>query len=439
MQKPFDAGTDTYFVVRDRKVSTPGVGGGSGLGLDGSSTRPAAGHLEAGRRWLDWTAELLAPSEKAETPPVFTQIWRTSTSAAASAEAMRVAASALLIGRSTPDSQAALAVLRAAHSAPPAGVPAEAIELALARVEQSLGNSAEVLRIGSALSAQDPSSRAFFELRSSALARLKRWDELRRAAEERLRLLPDERPALRALASADAEQQQWASSEKNLRRLIEVGRAETGDYNRLAWNALFQSASSEQSLEDARRSVELGKRRVYGALHTLACVQAELGKIVEARATLLEAIELNNGEPLAGDHYVLGRIAESLGMNDVALAEYRQAKTPGESFTFSTSALAERRQPRVGKIAVTGDQFLNRSFAEMSAPPTDVVGPDEAHLVVGRFAEADGGRVGAGVVVALPGEALAGAEAEQLAVREHRQRRLFHDGLSWKTAPTRRW
>jgi hypothetical protein len=91
---------------------------------------------------------------------------------------------------------------------------------------------------------------------------------------------------------------------------------------------------------------EMSQRRVPAELHTLASVEAELGKSLEAYATLLEAIDNGTGEPRPEDFYVLGRIAENVGLPDVALAEYRKVLAvpiAGAPNQFRACDLAQRR------------------------------------------------------------------------------------------------
>jgi hypothetical protein len=65
--------------------------------------------------------------------------------------------------------------------------------------------------------------------------------------------------------------------------------------------------------------------RAGSAMEEEECASWE-AKSSEAYATPVEAIGADTGEPSPANHYVLGRIAESWGMAEAALAEYRQVK-----------------------------------------------------------------------------------------------------------------
>jgi tetratricopeptide (TPR) repeat protein len=125
--------------------------------------------------------------------------------------------------------------------------------------------------------------------------------------------------------------------------VLELGQAGMGDYNQLAWDALFHGKLGTQAIEDARRAVELSQRQQPAVLHTLATIYAELGRANDAREILLEAIELK-GEARPEDFYVLGRIAESYGETEAALADYRKvALNPSLPTHISPYALAQQR------------------------------------------------------------------------------------------------
>jgi len=117
-------------------------------------------------------------------------------------------------------------------------------------------------------------------------------------------------------------------------------------FNELAWNALFRDeAPTEAALKDAVKANELPNYRDSAYLHTLATVHAELEHPVEARDFLMQSIDARDGKPRSEDFYVLGRIAESCGLNDTAARHYAQVE-PDEAGN-STYNLAQRRLKRL--------------------------------------------------------------------------------------------
>src|SRR6185312_3728619 len=237
----------------------------------------------------------------------------------------------------------ALDGLRAVAALPPPGVPLDAVDLMIARALLTLDRPDDALAVAAA--APEPASRLWFNIRASALLKLKRWSELRRAAEAELARLPDDAAALRALCRADQNDRRWDALDRDMQRLVATGRATPNDYNERAWAALFRKGADEHALDDARRAAEMSHRRSGGILHTLAAIEAGLGRNRDAYATLVESIEAGDGKPFPGDYYVLGRIAENLGLRDVALAEYRKVvrKDPARPSPFDTTELAETR------------------------------------------------------------------------------------------------
>ena len=71
-------------------------------------------------------------------------------------------------------------------------------------------------------------------------------------------------------------------------------------------------------------------------MRSLAAVYAELGKTQDALETLRRAAQFRNAGLDDGDWYVLGRIAEQYGLNDVAagLAARRRSRRPAAT-TFT--------------------------------------------------------------------------------------------------------
>jgi tetratricopeptide (TPR) repeat protein/transglutaminase-like putative cysteine protease len=348
--KPMNTGVDTEFVVREN---------GHYRMLALRETQVHIGHrvldalaakdFAAARRWLDWSAEFYRNGDSIDrgAPTPFARVWNPG--GGGSPEQARVAALMLLVGRSEPDNKLALEGLRAVAAAPPPGVPLDAVDLVIARALLALDKPEEAFAVAAA--APEPASRLWFAIRATALTRLKRWSELRRAADAELVRVPEDAAALRALSRADQIERRWDAFDRDLQRLVASGRATPADYNERAWAALFRKGADEHALDDARRAAEMSNRRAGGVLHTLAALEAGLGRNREAYATLIESIDAGDGKPIPSDYYVLGRIAENLGLVDVAVAEYRKVvrKNPARPSPFDAAELAEARIRALGK------------------------------------------------------------------------------------------
>ncbi|HVW36344.1 MAG TPA: hypothetical protein VHB99_03525, partial [Pirellulales bacterium] len=180
-----------------------------------------------------------------------------------------------------------------------------------------------------------------------ALKSLNRAEELRKLQEQGYsKLKGSERDWAEAFAAG--KRGDFELSHKLLRPLADDPSAEAAPivFNELAWNALFKDeAPAEAALKDAVKANELTNYRASAYLHTLATVHAELEHPVEARKFLMQSIDARDGKPRSEDFYVLGRIAESCGLNDAAARHYAQVE-PDEAGN-STYNLAQRRLKRL--------------------------------------------------------------------------------------------
>ena len=114
------------------------------------------------------------------------------------------------------------------------------------------------------------------------------------------------------------------------------------DWNMLAWLGLFGSGTLEGAEMDGRRALEVSRSPAY--LHTLACVEAELGKVKEAHDLLVEEQRANADDgPMPEDWYPWGRIAEQLGLHDTAESDYKRVPADEDSSPIATAALAKKR------------------------------------------------------------------------------------------------
>jgi tetratricopeptide (TPR) repeat protein len=200
-----------------------------------------------------------------------------------------------------------------------------------------------VLALVEELSAQASSSPALFARRLDALIGLRRWAELRRVAEERLRGAPGQPAAVRALISALRHEGDFAGVERLCGPLLDSGRAQAGDFNNCAWAALFVDGTRDVALARARRAVELSGRKSAASLHTQAVLHAEMGQYAEAREIILEAIAARESleEPQPDDWYVFGRIAEGYGLPQAARAAYARVRSSPDP--DATWVLAQKR------------------------------------------------------------------------------------------------
>ena len=165
-----------------------------------------------------------------------------------------------------------------------------------------------------------------------------------------MKRLPGDLAALRWSAHATIATGDVAAADRVLR--IAAGRPEAtaGDFNDLAWNALFMGRKiDEADLEAAKQAVSRSQRKSANCLHTLATLDAEAGRSEESAAVLLESLSARNAaEPAPHDWYVVGRNAEQLGLPDAAMAAYRRVTpVPGVPAAADISTLASAHLRRL--------------------------------------------------------------------------------------------
>jgi hypothetical protein len=129
--------------------------------------------------------------------------------------------------------------------------------------------------------------------------------------------------------------------------IIADGKATSEIYDNNAWSGLFVGVT-EADLDHALRAVQMRNGHEASSLHTLGCVYADLGRFGEARKTLVALLEQRNrGKAESIDYYIIGRIAEGLGLKDAARTAYKKLEKPVKKSPSSTYHLAQRRLERL--------------------------------------------------------------------------------------------
>ena len=135
--------------------------------------------------------------------------------------------------------------------------------------------------------------------------------------------------------------------------MIDKGQATQDDLNSYAWSALFLPGPIDQeSIEIAERANDLAKDSNFAILHTLACLEAQVGKPSQARELLLKAMNAQGLEdPNGAVWFGFGLIAEQYGVLDAAEKMYERVEKPKLEFPDAkTHAIAQHRLAALGKI-----------------------------------------------------------------------------------------
>jgi tetratricopeptide (TPR) repeat protein len=221
----------------------------------------------------------------------------------------------------------------------------EAIDLALLRGYEELHDHEHALAAAQALAKRSPLSLRAFVAQARHLRALRRFEEADSLSEERLKQLPDDIDALRAMATNSFASRDYATAYARGLKILADPRSTSGDMNEIAWSSLFFDREGGPDVENAQRAAQ-ARENAMQALHTLGCAYAEIGKTREAREVLLQSMAARNMlDPSSEFWYAFGRVAEQYGERDIALADYAKVTPPeDESLTYQSSyELAQRR------------------------------------------------------------------------------------------------
>jgi tetratricopeptide (TPR) repeat protein len=302
-----------------------------------------AGDLGAARRWLGWARDAAAGEPDDPASPAGIAAALLPAGGPPDRARVRVAAAALLAFADTKGRTLATLARARAGAAPPAR---RALGFALAQAQRAAGRNADLLPLARALREEAP-SRTAFGLEIFAAEKLGRPDLLDGIEAALATALPDDAEARALVPNARLALVDLAGARRGFRTIVDTGKKSPGLLNNAAWLELWFDDPAPALLEWARGANPEGTR-AHAALNTLAAVLASTGHPQEARETLRRSLEAN-GEvaPVPADWFVVGRIAEALGLPEVARAAYLKVKPEPEDPT-SPFLLARRRLERLG-------------------------------------------------------------------------------------------
>jgi len=211
--------------------------------------------------------------------------------------------------------------------------------------------------LASELAKDYPDSKRLFLDRESALRGRGKYAEADTLAEDWLKREPGDVQALRAQMMSAVSAENYALARERAIRIIQMEKAESGDYNSQAWYSLFTGKTDASDVDAATKAAQLSKTSA-STLHTLGCAYAEVGKTREAREVLIQAMDLLNLDgPDDNYSYAFGRIAERDGELQAAETYYNAVKKPalaevipGSSYRLAQTRLGEvSKQARVAK------------------------------------------------------------------------------------------
>ena len=323
--------------------------------------RHALARLDAGdtaspRQWLNWANEELPFGSffDALTGHPFKRVWMTANKE--NPESLRIAAALLYCNSVKPDPAVAILEKALADNAP--NVPKPQLQRALMLAYQLNGQAEKALALSSALLEYSANNEDAGRAQLATLRRLGRYDEAAEFARKWIERHPKANWARYAAANLTVARNNASEGCAMLRKLAESSDVSFDLLNSAAWLGLFASPLPPESLTDAERAVKLAPRN-SAALHTLAAIQAAMGRIEDAQRSLTKAVAAHPDETMASsDWYVVGQIAEHCGLLDDARQAYARVspKEDGGDELTSTYRLAQMRLKELGKADPSADQ-----------------------------------------------------------------------------------
>jgi tetratricopeptide (TPR) repeat protein len=299
--------------------------------------RIAAHDLEGARTLLDWVRDErhLGGGDDPLSGDAFARFWTKGKDA--DAAQMRLAAAGLLVLNKF-TSQQGVSILEEAKKSARTDTERTNINLALSNGYYYLDEYEKRLAVASEMAKQYPESTLAFVIESSTLRALGRFDEAQALAQQRLKRIADDVDAIRALEWNATAQGDYRAAYKAAQRIVDAGKAEANDFNRLAWLTLFFERPEGPDIEAALKSSQMSQNN-HAILHTLGCLYAEASKTKEAYEVLVKAMDLRNlDEPDSDFWYAFGRIAEQYGERGIALSDYAKVTKPKQALDIPESS-----------------------------------------------------------------------------------------------------
>lgn len=204
----------------------------------------------------------------------------------------------------------------------------------------------ELVAESAALASKDPEwAELGARLHIGALVQLGRFAEAERVARDAIRALPKADTLKLRLGDALISDGREEEADKVFEEIVSRNQ-ERAALNQLLWNRLFLGRVGAEELKLAQTLSSIDDVS-SGALHTVAAVQAEAGKVEDAVETLKKFVKVSADPLRPEDRYVVARILEQLGMREAAREEYqRVVETKADASVREqqpTWRLAERR------------------------------------------------------------------------------------------------
>jgi len=309
------------------------------------------------RSLLDWMRERrhLGGGDDPLSGPLFPRFWTLGQQG--DETAMRRAAQSLIAGSLA--IQPLLPEIHAAWKSATSDQDKLNLGLVLAYSYWRVGDGPKLREVSSAILAKYPDSYTAINLAGDADALLKDWKDWDNMLDTRIAKRSDDENLLRMKVNAEQVEGNFAASRLAGQKIVDLGKATSGDYNDYAWSALFDGKVDADITKAAQQATMLSNNSSFAELHTLACIYAYQGKTAEARDLLLKAMKmLNQAVPNPEVWFAFAMIYEKYGLDDAAIAAYSKVEKPesdlltGSTYLLAQQRLAVLRTPQPAKRAL---------------------------------------------------------------------------------------
>ena len=280
----------------------------------------AKGQLAAATQWVRWFAADVALDPRSPYAPVAKLCDEAHAGTGPLDKATLELAAALMLEPRDP--KVALPILARANATGAVEVAREDAELA-ARV--ALRRWRDALVIVRARLVRDPDDLPLVFREAALLARTGRAHDAADVLDRALVAHPDDHGLLFARAMISLTSEPWPVAHGWVDKLLACPAVTPSELNGVAWTVLFRAPTPDAAQPIASRIEQTSTTLPAPVANTLAAIEADNGQPYRAWTYLQQSLDTHpDAQPNAADWYVIGRIAESYGLRDEAIAAYRR-------------------------------------------------------------------------------------------------------------------
>lgn len=243
----------------------------------------------------------------------------------ASQEDLRLAAGYILSGsRSKSDALLGVDILMPRWRTETDAARKTQIEESLAEGLLTTGRMDDLLQVAGSFTKDAPDNVRALELLCLAMDKAGKTSEADALVKARSAANPKERILARLLATRLAGTAHYAEAIQILAGVLDSGEAELTDYNSLAWYSLYTGVP-DPDLIAKRQIIQRLMQGSSSVLHTLACVLADSGRILEAQEVFGKYLEKRGSrEPEPATWLAYGMLAQRFGLADTAVYAFQK-------------------------------------------------------------------------------------------------------------------